>query len=165
MRRTSLLTHLAHLFQRLLRNQPSIVHFIEASATSLPTGGYEIFILMEYCSGGGIIDFMNTRLRDRLREPEVLKIFGDICAGVAVMHHLDPPLMHRDLKIENILFSPAPPDNPSVGPIYKLCDFGSAAPVLSRRAPKSLDEIKRVEEELNRAVYCSPWADPRGHWL
>ncbi len=139
--------------QRLLRNQPNVVHFIEASASSMPGGGYEIFILMEYCAGGGIIDLMNARLRDRLREPEVLKIFGDVCAGVSVMHHLDPPLMHRDIKIENILLSPAAPDQgPGAGPTYKLCDFGSAAPVLSRRAPKSLDEIKRLEADLNRAT-------------
>ncbi len=59
---------------KLLRNQPNIVHFIEASATALQGGGYEIFILMEYCSGGGIISLMNARLRDRLREEEVLKI-------------------------------------------------------------------------------------------
>ncbi|KDN50812.1 hypothetical protein K437DRAFT_59823 [Tilletiaria anomala UBC 951] len=137
---------------KLLRNQPNIVHFIEASATALSSGGYEIFILMEYCPGGGIIDLMNARLRDRLREHEILKIFSDVCAGVAVMHHLDPPLMHRDLKVENILLSPAPADNPSIGPTYKLCDFGSAAPVLSRRAPKSLDEIKRVEADLNRST-------------
>ncbi|EPQ29681.1 uncharacterized protein PFL1_02901 [Pseudozyma flocculosa PF-1] len=144
---------------KLLRNQPNIVHFIEASATALQGGGYEIFILMEFCSGGGIIDLMNARLRDRLREDEVLKIFGDVCAGVAVMHHQDPPLMHRDLKVENILMSP------SVGPdaipgsrsassnlkaTFKLCDFGSAAPVLSRRAPKSMDEVKRVEADLNK---------------
>ncbi|KAN0059742.1 Ark- serine/threonine protein kinase [Thecaphora frezii] len=144
---------------KLLRNQANIVHFIEASATALQGGGYEIFILMEYCAGGGIIDLMNARLRDRLREDEVLKIFGDVCAGVAVMHHQDPPLMHRDLKVENILMSP------SVGPdsipgsrspssnlkaTFKLCDFGSAAPVLSRRAAKSMEEVKRIEADLNK---------------
>lgn len=107
---------------------------------------------MEYCSGGGIIDLMNKRLRDRLHEDEVLKIFGDVCEGLAVMHHLDPPLMHRDLKIENVLISPPPADDPKLGPVYKLADFGSASPVLSRRAPKSMDEIKRVEADLNRAT-------------
>lgn len=105
---------------------------------------------MEFCAGGGIIDMMNARLRDRLREDEVLKIFGDVCSGLAVMHHLDPPLMHRDLKVENILLAPPPPNAPHQGPTYKLCDFGSAAPVLSRRAPSSLAEIQRLEMDLNR---------------
>lgn len=29
--------------------------------------------------GGGVIDLMNRRLQQRLTEPEVLKIFGDVC--------------------------------------------------------------------------------------
>ncbi|SPC65836.1 related to ARK1 - Actin Regulating Kinase [Ustilago sp. UG-2017b] len=144
---------------KLLRNQANIVHFIEASATALQGGGYEIFILMEYCSGGGIISLMNARLRDRLREEEVLKIFGDVCAGVAVMHHLDPPLMHRDLKVENILMAPSTDPGTIPGSrstssnlkaTFKLCDFGSAAPVLSRKPAKSMDEVKRVEADLNK---------------
>ena len=114
---------------------------------------------MEYCSGGGIIDLMNARLRDRLREEEVLKIFGDVCAGVAVMHHQDPPLMHRDLKVENILMSPstAPDSNPNsrstssnLKATFKLCDFGSAAPVISRKPARSMEEVKRVEADLNK---------------
>ncbi|KAJ1026959.1 hypothetical protein NDA16_002252 [Ustilago loliicola] len=144
---------------KLLRNQANIVHFIEASATALQGGGYEIFILMEYCSGGGIISLMNARLRDRLREEEVLKIFGDVCAGVAVMHHLDPPLMHRDLKVENILMAPSTDPGTIPGSrstssnlkaTFKLCDFGSAAPVLSWKPAKSMDEVKRVEADLNK---------------
>lgn len=144
---------------KLLRNQANIVHFIEASATALQGGGYEIFILMEYCSGGGIISLMNARLRDRLREEEILKIFGDVCAGVAVMHHLDPPLMHRDLKVENILMAPSTDPGTIPGSrstssnlkaTFKLCDFGSAAPVLSRKPAKSIDEVKRVEADLNK---------------
>ena len=86
----------------------------------LPGDGWEIFILMEFCSGGGLIDFLNTRLQHRLIEREVLSIFRDICAGVQVMHHLDPVLVHRDLKIENVLLTN---ENP---PRFKLCDFGSA---------------------------------------
>jgi AP2-associated kinase len=104
---------------------------------------------MEYCSGGGIIDLMNARMRNRLTEAEVLKIFGDVAAGLAVMHHMDPPLMHRDLKVENILLAPPPRSNPSAGPTYKLCDFGSSIPILSRRAPKSMEEVKKLEADLN----------------
>ena len=42
---------------------------------------------------------MNTRLRDRLTESEILKIFGDVAQGVACMHYLQPPLLHRDIKV------------------------------------------------------------------
>ena len=43
---------------------------------------------------------MNTRLQDRLTESEILKIFGDIAQGVACMHYLQPPLLHRDIKVQ-----------------------------------------------------------------
>lgn len=133
-----------------LRSHPNIVHFIEASATALKGGGYEVFILMEYCAGGGIIDLMNARLRSRLGETEVLKIFGDVAAGLSVMHNMDPPLMHRDLKVENILLAPPPRANPGAGPTYKLCDFGSSKPLLSRKPAQTLDEVKAVEADLNK---------------
>jgi AP2-associated kinase len=65
---------------------------------------------------------MNTRLQNRLTEPEIMKIFSDV-AEVACMHYLKPPLLHRDLKVENVLISAS-----GSGRRYKLCDFGSTAP-------------------------------------
>jgi AP2-associated kinase len=84
---------------------------------------------------------MNRRLRERLTEAEILTIFVDVCEGVAAMHNLRPALLHRDLKVENILQSSAT--------LYKLCDFGSAAPTQSR-APGSAAEIRALEADLNR---------------
>ena len=59
----------------------------------------EVFILMEFCPGGGIIDMMNCRLRERLTEPEILRIFVDVCEALAFMLNLRPALLHRDLKV------------------------------------------------------------------
>lgn len=49
--------------------------------------------------GGGIIDLLNKRLRDRLKEIEILNIFADVCEAVAAMHAMGRPLLHRDLKV------------------------------------------------------------------
>lgn len=49
---------------------------------------------------------MNRRLRERLTEGEILQIFVDVCEGVAAMHNLKPPLLHRDLKV-NLLTIPS----------------------------------------------------------
>ncbi|TRM65858.1 hypothetical protein BD626DRAFT_546292 [Schizophyllum amplum] len=125
---------------RLLKGHPNIVHLIDAAWHKLSNGTYEVFILMEFCPGGGIIDMMNRRLRERLTEAEILQIFVDVCEGVAYMHNSRPPLLHRDLKVENILQS-----SPTS---FKLCDFGSAATV--RRPPTNMQEIRAVEADLNR---------------
>ncbi|KAI3622469.1 serine threonine protein [Moniliophthora roreri] len=126
---------------RLLKGHPNIVHLIDAAWHRMSNGLYEVFILMEFCPGGGIIDMMNRRLRERLTEAEILQIFVDVCEGVAYMHNSRPPLLHRDLKVENIL--QASPTS------FKLCDFGSATTV-STRLPQTTQEFRALEDDLNR---------------
>ena len=136
-----------------LRGHERVVTYIDSHASQLKGGGYEVFLLMEYCSGGGLIDFMNTRLQHRLTEPEILKIFGDCAEGVACMHYLKPPLLHRDLKVENVLIS----KNAKGNPVYKICDFGSAAP--PRPAAKTAEEGRLIEEDVQKHTtmqYRSP---------
>lgn len=123
-----------------LRGNPTIVLYIDLHASRMAanvTPGasqqqYEVFVLMEYCSNNGLIDFMNARLTHKLTEPEILTIMRDITVGVAMCHHLNPPLIHRDIKIENVLID--------AHGTYKLCDFGLAvayAPVPKNQAEKT----------------------------
>ncbi|KAL2024435.1 hypothetical protein VTK56DRAFT_8246 [Thermocarpiscus australiensis] len=135
-----------------LKGHKAIVTYIDSHASELRGGGYEVFLLMEYCNGGGLIDFMNTRLQHRLTEPEILNIFSDVAEGVACMHYLRPPLLHRDLKVENVLIT-------VVGSArkFKLCDFGSAAP--PRPAPTNVAECRLMDEDVQRHTtmqYRSP---------
>ncbi|KAK6950200.1 hypothetical protein Daesc_008526 [Daldinia eschscholtzii] len=136
-----------------LKGHETIVTYIDSHASELKGGsGYEVFLLMEYCNGGGLIDFMNTRLQHRLTEPEILNIFSDVAEGVACMHYLKPPLLHRDLKVENVLITV----NGSKRK-FKLCDFGSAAP--PRPAPQTVVECRMIDEDIQRHTtlqYRSP---------
>lgn len=135
-----------------LRGHRHIVTYIDSHASQLQGGGYEVFLLMEFCARGGLMDFMNTRLQNRLTEPEILKIFGDVTEGVACMHYLKPPLLHRDLKVENVLISLS-----GNRFRYKLCDFGSAAP--PRPAATNAAEGRLIEEDVQRHTtlqYRSP---------
>ncbi|ORY12554.1 hypothetical protein BCR34DRAFT_587180 [Clohesyomyces aquaticus] len=135
-----------------LKGHKHIVTYMDSHASQLKGGGYEVFLLMEYCSGGGLIDFMNTRLQHRLTEPEILHIFSDVAEGVATMHYLRPPLLHRDLKVENVLITSSGSSR-----IYKLCDFGSTAP--PRPAAKNVQEGRLIEDDVQRHTtlqYRSP---------
>ena len=49
---------------------------------------------------------------------QVLGVFNQMCLAVDHMHSQKPPIIHRDLKVENFLLAK--------GGIIKLCDFGSA---------------------------------------
>ncbi|ODA80434.1 hypothetical protein RJ55_03392 [Drechmeria coniospora] len=137
--------------KRLKGHRP-IVTYIDSHASELKGSGYEVFLLMEYCNGGGLIDFMNTRLKHRLTEPEILDIFADVAEGVACMHYLDPPLLHRDLKVENVLITAR-----GSAKRFKLCDFGSASP--PRPAPSSVVECRLMDEDVQKHTtlqYRSP---------
>ncbi|PNY25805.1 Serine/threonine-protein kinase ppk30 [Tolypocladium capitatum] len=137
--------------KRLKGHRP-IVTYIDSHASELRGGGYEVFLLMEYCNGGGLIDFMNTRLQHRLTEPEILSIFSDIAEGVACMHYLKPALLHRDLKVENVLIT-----SRGSAKRFKLCDFGSAAP--PRPAPTTVVECRLMDEDVQKHTtlqYRSP---------
>ena len=39
------------------------------------------------------------RFSSGLNEVEVLKIFCDVCDAVSKLHHVNPPIIHRDLKV------------------------------------------------------------------
>ncbi|RKF55710.1 Serine-threonine protein kinase [Golovinomyces cichoracearum] len=135
-----------------LKGHRPIVTYYDSHASQLKGGGYEVFLLMEYCNGGGLIDFMNTRLQNRLTEPEVLNIFSDVAEGVACMHYLKPSLLHRDLKVENVLIT-----TKNGTRRFKLCDFGSTA--TPRPAATTAAECRQIVEDIQKHTtlqYRSP---------
>ncbi|XP_059472431.1 cyclin-G-associated kinase isoform X2 [Neocloeon triangulifer] len=93
-----------------------IAHQIEKSRTS--HGMTEYQIVTELCTGGSLIDVLNVRAGNPLPPITVCQIFWQTCKAIQHMHAQQPPITHRDLKIENLLIG-------ANGQI-KLCDFGSA---------------------------------------
>ncbi|BEI91422.1 uncharacterized protein CcaverHIS019_0402420 [Cutaneotrichosporon cavernicola] len=146
---------------KALPPNPHLIQYLDSSHHRLSNGTYEVFILMEFCSGGGIIDLLNKRLRDRLKEIEILNIFTDVCEAVAAMHAMSRPLLHRDLKIENVLSHPnsQPPTPQRPTPlIFKLCDFGSTT-FPATHPPQNLAEAEALAQDLNKHTtlqYRSP---------
>ncbi|XP_047305988.1 cyclin-G-associated kinase isoform X41 [Homo sapiens] len=71
---------------------------------------------------GQLVEFLKKmESRGPLSCDTVLKIFYQTCRAVQHMHRQKPPIIHRDLKVENLLLS-------NQGTI-KLCDFGSATTI------------------------------------
>lgn len=106
---------------------------------------------MEFCSGGELIGVMEKMIAQKTHfsEERILKIFSEICESVALLHNLNPPVAHRDLKVENILLT-------ATGEC-KLCDFGSATRRVMK--PETPKEITWVEENINKyttMVYRAP---------
>uniref|UniRef100_A0A7N6FHG1 Cyclin-G-associated kinase n=1 Tax=Anabas testudineus TaxID=64144 RepID=A0A7N6FHG1_ANATE len=133
-------------FMKKLSGHPNMVQFCSAASISKEesdTGQAEFLILTELCQGQ-LVDFIKrVEQRAPLSCDTVLKIFYQTCRGVQHMHKQKPPIIHRDLKIENLLIS-------NQGTI-KLCDFGSATTV-SHYPDYSWSAQKRsmVEDEITR---------------
>eukprot|EP00656_Telonema_subtile_P053411 TRINITY_DN773_c0_g1_i8.p1 TRINITY_DN773_c0_g1~~TRINITY_DN773_c0_g1_i8.p1 ORF type:complete len:555 (+),score=52.52 TRINITY_DN773_c0_g1_i8:96-1760(+) len=72
---------------------------------------------MQIMKGGRLIDVMKARSK-HFSMPELLEIFMCIAKATHHLHSQQPPIAHRDLKIENILL------DHNTG-VYKVCDFGS----------------------------------------
>ncbi|XP_071536903.1 uncharacterized protein Nak isoform X2 [Panulirus ornatus] len=123
---------------KMLSGPRTVVGYVDSGVTHTGGGVYEVLLLMTYCRKH-LLHLMNDRINSGLTEAEVLKIFCDVCDAVSRLHHVNPPIIHRDLKVENILIS-------SEGN-YVLCDFGSAT---ARVLCGTTDGISRVEEEIQR---------------
>uniref|UniRef100_A0A8K9XCZ8 non-specific serine/threonine protein kinase n=1 Tax=Oncorhynchus mykiss TaxID=8022 RepID=A0A8K9XCZ8_ONCMY len=127
-----------------LSGHRNIVNYLDSTINSVGDSVWEVLILMEYCKAGQVVKQMNQRLHIGFTEPEVLTIFTDTCEAVARLHQCRTPVIHRDLKVENILLS----DNGS----YVLCDFGSAS--LKVLLPHK-DGVTAVEDEIRKYTTLS----------
>lgn len=129
-----------------LSGHPNIVQFCSAASIGKEesdTGQAEFLLLTELCKGQLVEFLKRVECKGPLSCDSILKIFYQTCRAVQHMHRQKPPIIHRDLKVENLLLS-------NQGTI-KLCDFGSAT-TISHYPDYSWSAQKRamVEEEITR---------------
>lgn len=125
-----------------ISHHPNIITFISGSFISKAESGqpYDEYLLCtEFCAGGQLTNVM--RSLGSLSVNQVIQIFFQTCSAVQHLHKQQPPIIHRDLKIENILFT-------KNGEL-KLCDFGSAT-TSSHKPDHTWTALKRaqVEDEI-----------------
>ncbi|XP_056427404.1 AP2-associated protein kinase 1 isoform X9 [Hyla sarda] len=130
---------------RDLSGHKNIVGYIDSSINSVSSGDvWEVLILMDFCRGGQVVNLMNQRLQTGFTEAEVLQIFCDTCEAVARLHQCKIPIIHRDLKVENILLH----DRGH----YVLCDFGSAT---NKCQNPQTEGVTAVEDEIKKYTTLS----------
>ncbi|KAG7281293.1 hypothetical protein CRUP_030976, partial [Coryphaenoides rupestris] len=123
----------------------NIVGFLDSCITAVGAGDvWEVLILMDFCRGGQVVNLMNQRLQTGFSEAEVLQVFCDTCEALARLHQCKTPIVHRDLKVENILLH----DRGH----YVLCDFGSAT---NRFQNPQTEGVPLVDEEIKKYTTLS----------
>ena len=112
-------------------------------------------LLQEFCTGGELLKKTETT---KLKEKEVAKIFIQIMSAVAYCH--EKGIVHRDLKLENILFETEEPDSP-----IKIIDFGFSVLFENGVNSNSVDKdkrdskkygFKRMKSKVGTLYYISP---------
>ncbi|XP_052607744.1 serine/threonine-protein kinase Nek5 isoform X2 [Peromyscus californicus insignis] len=91
---------------------PNIVTFFSAFQ-----GNSRLFIVMEYCDGGDLLQRIQRQRGELFSEDQILGWFVQISLGLKHIH--DRKILHRDIKSQNIFLS-------KNGKVAKLGDFGTA---------------------------------------
>ncbi|KAK5903925.1 hypothetical protein CgunFtcFv8_007667 [Champsocephalus gunnari] len=79
-----------------------------------PLSCLALWLVMEYCDGGDLNQYLLSSPPDPQRNHSVVK---QLCSAVAFLHSLG--ITHRDLKPDNVLVCVMPR-----GPVVKVADFG-----------------------------------------
>ena len=111
----------AVLLSRL--NHPNIVRTFNADVLEL-SGQHFGFFTMEYVAGGSLDQFWRSFGQGFMPATTVVDVLKQVCQGLVVAHSQDPPIVHRDIKPQNILIG-----YDKDGLRAKVSDFGLAKQV------------------------------------
>lgn len=118
---------------------PNVVRVFEANKIRTAEGDRS-YITMEYLSGGTLQVLL--AMRPQLPIEAVLAIQRQICAGLSTAHGQVPPIVHRDIKPQNILVVESALERQ-----IKIADFGLA---------KNIDPRLRMVSAHGTWLYMPP---------
>ncbi|KAK3838297.1 MAG: kinase-like domain-containing protein, partial [Linnemannia elongata] len=82
-----------------------IINFYASWSTKAPNGGERIVFVTELMSSGTLKQYLKKTLKGALK-PKVLKSWcRQILQGLVYLHTHNPPIIHRDLKCDNIFIN------------------------------------------------------------
>lgn len=81
---------------------PNIIRVFDAGILESDVGKYGYFT-MEYIPGGTLESFWNSHQDSYIPISDTVNIIRQVCRGLAVAHSKKPPIIHRDIKPQNIL--------------------------------------------------------------
>jgi serine/threonine protein kinase len=110
----------------------------------------EAILLLEYCPGGHLYDLMQKH-GGRVPTDIIIKVLTDLTRALITLQSMNPPIQHRDVKLENVLLN-------SSGN-YVLVDFGSWSSDsldLSKLGRDDLMKFGEIVERYTTLMYRPP---------
>lgn len=99
---------------------PNIIRVFDANITETSRGICGFFT-MEYIAGGSLEQFWRSHGRQIVPVATTVEIMRQVCRGLAVAHGERPPIIHRDIKPQNLLVG-----YDATGLSARVSDFGLA---------------------------------------
>ena len=96
------------------------------------------YLVMPYCQNGSA-----SRYVGQMPEKEIWKFILDVSAGIAYLHSQQPPIIHQDIKPDNILIT--------VDGRYVITDFG-----ISRTLRSMMSRTKNTPNTSGTIAYMGP---------
>lgn len=81
---------------------PNVVRVFDAGTLAAGPGHYGYFT-MEYVAGGSLERFWKSHGARFVPVATTVQILSQVCRGLSVAHGESPPIVHRDIKPQNIL--------------------------------------------------------------
>jgi calcium-dependent protein kinase len=111
-------------------------------------------LFQELCTGGELL----SKVKKPLKEKEIAKIFNQIMSAISYCH--EKGVVHRDMKLENILFANESEDSP-----IKIIDFGLSVLLgkkdVNKETTNEVNDLKkygykRMTTKVGTVYYMSP---------
>lgn len=122
---------------------PNIILCLGYTVEPHGNGANTVNLLLELCKGGHLLDYMD-RKDGNLSAKEVVEPFIQITEAVRHLHAQNPPIQHRDLKVENVLLG--------ADGNWKLCDFGSCSTEFIPAEELSRKRLMALQEDIDKTV-------------
>eukprot|EP00834_Sanchytrium_tribonematis_P000301 NODE_6_length_70510_cov_1.054395.p6 type:complete len:644 gc:universal NODE_6_length_70510_cov_1.054395:61612-63543(+) len=112
-------------------------------------------LLLEYCKMN-LVQYMNSMMPNQFPITTVLHIMYDISQALYFLHANG--IIHRDVKLENVLLKDQRQSGSTYTPTYCLCDFGSCTTktIPYNTLPHNVEEIKYDIEQFTTLQYRAP---------
>jgi serine/threonine-protein kinase len=137
----------ACLLSRL--GHPNIIRVFEANVAETAAGRIGYFT-MEYLAGGTLSAFRRSFGQSHMPVQTAVEVIRQVCCALSVAHGSKPPIVHRDVKPQNILIG-----YDAEGPRARLSDFGLAKhvnPLTLQASVRGTRCFKSPESFLNGAA-------------
>ncbi len=101
------------------------------------------YLILPYCKNGSAFKFVTSNTP--LSEDECWKLIRDVAEGLAYLHEKTPPIIHQDIKPDNILISD---ENR-----YMITDFGISTRI---RSTINRNRKNKEDDDAGTLAYMGP---------